>query len=405
MELFELYREISVKNEKKILLIVLDGIGDLPLKEDKTPLEAAKTPNLDILAREASLGLHDPVARGITPGSGPGHLALFGYDPLKYDVGRGVLSALGLGMDLMPEDVAARGNFATIDEQGNVLDRRAGRIPTELNKKLIGKLGTNIKEIDGVKIFLKTEAEHRFARVLRGEGLGGAVSDTDPQVTGKSPLVPTALNKGSEKTAEIVKNFIEKAGQILADEHPANFILLRGFDRLPLIPPVSEIFKLKAGAIASYPMYRGVAKLVGMEILGIEGEGEMLDEKVELLKTKFPEYDYIFFHIKKTDSYGEDGNFDAKVHHIEEFDNVLPEILSISPDVLVITGDHSTPVPLKNHSWHPVPVLLKSEFTRPDETTRFTEKEALKGSLGRFKGTELMPQLMAHALKFKKFGA
>ncbi len=404
MELFDLYRRISVKNDKKILLIVLDGIGDLPVN-GVTPLEAARTPNLDKLASESTLGLHFPVGRGITPGSGPGHLSLFGYDPLKYEVGRGVLSALGLGMELTERDVAARGNFATIDSDGKVIDRRAGRIPTDLNRKLIEKLSKEIKEIDGVEVFLKTEAEHRFALVLRGEDLGGRVSDTDPQLTGKPPLEPVGEDEKSQRTAEVVKKFIEKAAKILADEHPANFLLLRGFDKLPPVPSFEEIFKLKAGAIASYPMYRGVAKLVGMEILGIDGEGELLKEKIELLKKKWNEYEFIFLHIKKTDSYGEDGNFDAKVHHIESFDEVLPEILALSPDVLAITGDHSTPVPLKNHSWHPVPVLIHSPYVRKDDAKRFTEKEALKGSLGMFRGTELMPQLMAHALKFKKFGA
>ncbi len=404
MELFKLYKELSVKNDRKILLIVLDGIGDLPVN-GRTPLEAARTPNLDELARKSSLGLHDPVSPGITPGSGPGHLSLFGYDPLTYEVGRGVLSALGLGMELTSNDVAARGNFATIDEKGNVTDRRAGRIPTELNRKLIEKLSSKVQEIEGVKVFLRTEAEHRFALVLRGDGLGGKVTDTDPQVTGKPPLEPEGEDDASKKTAEIVRKFINMAGEILKEEHPANFILLRGFDKLPHIPSFNEIYKLKAGAIASYPMYRGVARLVGMEIVGIEGEGEMLDEKVSLFKEKFSLYDYFFLHIKKTDSYGEDGNFDAKVHHIEEFDKVLPDILSVNPSVIAITGDHSTPVKLKNHSWHPVPVLIWSEFIRMDEAKRFTENEALKGALGRFKGTELMPQLMAFALKFKKFGA
>ena len=400
----QIFKKLSIKTDSKIFLIVLDGIGDLPI-DGKTPLEAANTPNLDKLAADSSLGIQDPVYRGITPGSGPGHLSLFGYDPIKYSVGRGILAALGINMELGPDAVAMRGNFATIDENGNVTDRRAGRIPSSLNEQLIEKLSAEIDEIDGVKISLKTVAEYRFAIVLHGKGLGGNVADTDPQKTGVPSLPPRAGDEASEKTAIIIEKFIEKVKEILKDEKPANYALIRGVDKLPTMDSLQSIYKLTPGVIASYPMYRGVAKLVGMDIIGIYGEGELMEEKIQLLEEKYKDYDFIFLHIKKTDSYGEDGNFNAKVHHIEMFDQYLPRILALKPDVLAITGDHSTPVKMKGHSWHGVPVLINSKFARVDGTKRFTELEAVKGSLGRFKGIELMPQLIANAMKFKKFGA
>ncbi len=398
-------KDISVKTSSKIILVVLDGIGDLPNAEGKTPLECATTPNLDRLAINSALGLLDPIYPGITPGSGPGHLGLFGYNPLKHWIGRGVLSALGVGLEMGPNDVAARGNFCTIDEQGKVVDRRAGRIPTEVNAKLCEKISQYVKQIDGINIVVKPEEEHRFVLLLSGEGLGPHVSDTDPQKTGLAPLEPQAMDKDSEKTALVVKKFIEIVREVLRDEHPANMVLLRGFDKLPHIPLIPEIYKLSACAIASYPMYKGIAKVVGMDVLKLKGHGELLEEKIELFEQNYDNYDYIFLHIKKTDSYGEDGNFENKVKQIEAFDAVLPRILAKNPDVLAITGDHSTPCALKSHSWHPVPLLLSAKYLRYDPCERFTEKEALRGSLGRMYSMQLMPLMMAHAGKLKKYGA
>lgn len=403
--ILEIMKDISVKTESKIVLIVLDGIGDLPNEGGKTPLEAATTPNLDRLAMNSALGLLDPIYPGITPGSGPGHLGLFGYNPLRYWIGRGVLSALGIGLEMGPNDVAARGNFCTIDESGKVVDRRAGRIPTELNAKLCEKISSAVKEIDGVKVVVRPEEEHRFVLLLSGQDLGPHVSDTDPQKTGLEPLAPQALDKDSEKTAKIVAKFVDIVKEVLKDEHPANMVLLRGFDKLPHIPSLQELYKLTPCAIASYPMYKGISRVVGMEVLKLEGHGELLEEKMTLFEENYDKYDYIFFHIKKTDSYGEDGNFDSKVHQIEAFDAVLPRILAKKPDVLAITGDHSTPCVLKSHSWHPVPVLLSAKYLRYDPCERFTEREALKGSLGRMYSMQLMPLMMAHAGKLKKYGA
>jgi 2,3-bisphosphoglycerate-independent phosphoglycerate mutase len=412
MEIHEVIRLLARKTDSKILLIVLDGVGDLPVA-GQTPLEAAKTPNLNGLVQESALGLMDPVARGITPGSGPGHLALFGYDPLQYEVGRGVLAVLGIGLELGPEDIAARGNFATIDKQGLLTDRRAGRIPTDLNKKICEKLREQIKRIENVEIEIEPVMDYRFALVLRGEGLGGEVADTDPQQLGVKPKGAVAYpndghkvrNEAAEKTARIVKQFVTQTMKILKDEQPANAVLLRGFGKLPQIPKMQDLYKLTPAVIAGYPMYRGVARLVGMEPLPLELGDEQLEEKLRLLHDNWEEFDFFFLHIKKTDSAGEDGNFTKKAKLIEEFDDHLPHVLDLNPDVLAITADHSTPVPLKSHSWHPVPLLLHSRYVRPDEGRRLTEQECLKGSLGRFCSRELLLQLLAHALKLKKFGA
>ncbi|MCR4404094.1 MAG: 2,3-bisphosphoglycerate-independent phosphoglycerate mutase [Candidatus Acetothermia bacterium] len=403
----EIIRAIAQKTDSKIVLVVLDGLGDLPV-EGKTPLEAARTPTLDELAGNSALGLLDPIARGITPGSGPGHLGLFGYDPLQYEVGRGVLEALGIGLDLEPEDVAVRGNFATVDENGVLTDRRAGRLPTDENKRICAKLQRQIRKIEDVSVQIEPVMDHRFALVLRGPGLGSGVADTDPQKTGLKPLPVTAVaqDRGSRKTARIAERFVFQAMAVLKDEVKANAVLLRGFGKLPKIPKLQELYKLTPAVIAGYPMYRGLARLIGMEILPLELGDERLEEKMRLLREHWERFDFFFIHIKRTDSAGEDGNFSRKVELIEEFDAHLPEILALEPDVLAITADHSTPVPLRSHSWHPVPLLLHSRYIWPGGSDqRFTERACRRGGLGRFRAVELMPELLAHALKLQKFGA
>lgn len=406
MKLQELMKKLAYQTDSKIVLLVIDGAGDLPV-DGKTPLEAARTPNLDKLAQESALGLMDPVARGITPGSGPGHLGLFGYDPLQYEVGRGVLAALGIGLQLGPDDVAARGNFATVNENGLVTDRRAGRIPTELSSELCEKLRQHLKRIEDVELLIEPVMDYRFVLVLRGLGLGGAVADTDPQQTGVTPkrAAPLVQDEATARTAQIADRFSAQAREILKNEENANAVLLRGFGKLPPIPKMQDIYKLQPAVIAGYPMYRGVARLVGMDIPPLDLGEERLEEKTRVLAEYWEEFDFFFLHVKNTDSAGEDGNFSKKVQLIEEFDAHLARILEQKPDVLAITADHSTPVPLKSHSWHPVPLLLKSRYIRPDEGERFTERECQTGSLGRFRSVELMPQLLAHALKLRKFGA
>lgn len=405
--------ELSVATESRILLIVLDGVGDIPI-DGQTPLSAAVTPNLDRLAKEASLGLSTVVGAGITPGSGPGHLSTFGYDSQVYDVGRGVLSALGLGLDLQPDQVAARGNFATLAGDGTVSDRRAGRISTALNLELIDALRGEISEIDGIGVELYTEAEHRFVVVLKGAELGGSVSETDPGRVGHPPVPSSAIGgeAGNETTARTLNELARRAGEVLADlqselsDNPVNGVLLRGIGKKPELPSMQDIFRLRPGSVASYPMYRGVSRLVGMECLPMDlaGTGERTANKMAAYAAHAGEHDFIYFHVKRTDTYGEDGNFEAKTAQIEEFDGTLPQLLEWSPDVVVITGDHSTPVRMKAHSWHPLPAMIWSQLARPDGR-RFTEADCRGGGLGALRHLDLMPLAMANAGKLRKYGA
>lgn len=400
----DLIKPLITKNDTKIVLIVLDGLGGLPIN-GKTELEAADTPNLDSLARESATGLHVPVATGITPGSGPGHLSLFGYDPQRYLIGRGMLEAVGLGMEVKNTDAAVRCNYATIKD-GFVIDRRAGRIPTEKNKELTARLQKEIKKIGDVEIILSPGMEHRFALLMRfPEPLkpGSAdINDTDPQKEGKKPLPLNPSTPEAQRIAKIAEKVIEKASGLLRIEEKANYILLRGFAQMPHMPAFIDAYGLKALAIAVYPMYRGLASLVGMDAPAITGD---LNEEIEFLKSKWNDYDFFFLHVKKVDSYGEDGNFEAKAKKIEEFDKALPRILGLKPDVLLITGDHSTPCLLKGHSWHPVPVLLHSRYVLGGLSSSFSERECSKGELGIFPSVNLMPLSLANALRLKKFGA
>ncbi len=398
----DILKELSVKNDAKIILLVLDGIGDLPNKEGKTVLEQAEIPNLDKLAARSICGLTDPISRGITPGSGPAHLSLFGYDPIKYQIGRGVLEALGIDLELTCDDLACRGNFATINEEGIITDRRAGRISTEINQKLCTLLQREIGEIDQVKVIIKPGKEHRFVVVFRGKGLEDGISDADPQLTGKKMTYAQALRPDSIYSMRIINSFIDRCLEVLKEHHPANAILLRGIAKHPGLPSMSELYKLNPAAIATYPMYRGLAKLVGMSVLTT---GESIADELVTLQEKYQDYDFFYLHIKKTDSYGEDGNFEAKVKVVEEVDHYLPALLELQPAVLVVTGDHSTPAALAAHSWHPNPFLLYSRYIRVDEVKHFSEKEFIKGGLGRFPAMDAMPLMLAHALKLNKYGA
>ncbi|MBI5639431.1 MAG: 2,3-bisphosphoglycerate-independent phosphoglycerate mutase [Nitrospirae bacterium] len=398
------FRELVQKNNTKIVLVVLDGLGGLPVN-GKTELEAAQTPQMDALAKSSACGLHIPVSHGITPGSGPGHLALFGYDPLEYQIGRGILEALGLGMDVRKTDIALRCNYATI-ENSVIKDRRAGRIPTDQSRLLTDKLQKNITTIDGAEIIFAPGMEHRFAVLLRfPEPLGAgasALNDTDPQKEGLAPLPPVAGTPDAEPVARVAGKFVSQVSEVLRNEEKANYALLRGFSVLPDLPSFSDLFGLKAVAIANYPMYRGLAKLVGMQTPVISGD---VQSEIDFLRENYEQYDFFFLHVKKVDSYGEDGNFVEKKKRIEEFDMLLPQILDMKPDVLIISGDHSTPALLKGHSWHPVPVLLKSPFVLGGLCQGFSERECTKGELGIFPTTSLMPLALANAGRLKKFGA
>jgi 2,3-bisphosphoglycerate-independent phosphoglycerate mutase len=394
-------RKISRTSPSKIVLLIIDGVGGLPhAKTGKTELESARKPNLNRIARDSLCGLIDPVGPGITPGSAPGHLAIFGYDPVQYSIGRGVLEALGIDLELNPADIAARGNFCTVNDKGIIIHRRAGRISTDKNTVLCRLL--NDIAVEGSEISVLPVKEHRFVLILRGEGLSPELSDSDPQQIGLAPKKIEALLPQAQKTAEIANEFMSQAGSLLRGKTPANMVLLRGFSRRPDIPSISEIYKLKPAAIATYPMYRGLARLVGMKILPA---GKTITDELNTLDRQYAKHDFFFVHFKTTDARGEDGDFRAKVQAIEELDNALPSLLSLEPDVLIVTGDHSTPATLAMHSWHPVPFMLKSQWCRPDNVAEFSERACLAGGMGRFPAMEIMPLAMANALKLDKFGA
>ena len=394
----------------RIVLLVLDGIGDLPdpAHSGRTPLEAARTPHLDALTPRAALGRLVPVAPGITPGSGPGHLALFGYDPVTTRVGRGVLEALGAGMELRDGDVAARANFCTVDGAGIVTDRRAGRIPGETCARLVAMLAREASRIEDVEVLLKSGKGHRFVAVLRGPGLSGSVSDADPHREGSAIPAAAPLGHGSQappaaiKSARVVNAFIRRAAERLRGEPAANAVLLRGLSARPALPGYLERFRLRAAAIAAYPMYRGVAQLAGMEVFPV---GERVSEAFTAVAERWSDFDFFFIHVKGADMAGEDGDFAAKVAVIEEVDRALPELLALSPDVLCVTGDHSTPVPMRGHSWHPVPALVHARWCGADAAPRFHEASCRAGSLGMLPSRDLMALLLANAGRLDKFGA
>jgi 2,3-bisphosphoglycerate-independent phosphoglycerate mutase len=387
----------------RIVLVVLDGLGGLPSEDTGlTELETAATPNLDRIASKASLGLHQPVGPGVTPGSGPGHLALFGYDPIRWNIGRGVLSALGVGFQLQEGDLATRLNFASIDKDGRITDRRAGRPSDDENKRIVKKLQDNLRAPEGVRVFFAPEKEHRLVLVLRGEDLRAELADTDPQETGVPPLAVKALDPAAEKTAQVVQRVLDDATAILRDEQRANGLLARGFACYGKYPGFTERFGLRAHALARYPMYLGVARLVGMDTGDIAASD---DAMLDALAAVFDQYDFHFVHFKAIDSRGEDGDFAAKVKAIEAVDRLIPRIEQLKPDVLIVTGDHSTPARYKAHSWHPVPVLLMSKWTRPQRGATFGESECLRGELGIFLAKDLMTLALAHAGRLAKFGA
>jgi len=407
MNLDALYSKLLVKTNAKLALIVLDGLGDIATggPDSSTPLEAARTPNLDALTQTSAQGRMIPVAPGITPGSGPGHLGLFGYDPLEFEVGRGVIEALGLGIELKPGDVCARANFCTLDAKGIVTDRRAGRIATEVCEELCDILSKKIKKIGDTQVIIRAGKEHRFVVIFRGKGLEGPLTDSDPNREGLpiAAVKPTdAKSVKQKKAAKLVADFYAAALPLIAKKKPANGFLMRGIAHQPAIPTFERRYGLRAAAIAVYPMYKGLAQLVGME--KIEGP-QTIAEQFERYAAEYDNYDYFFIHYKYTDKAGEDGNFEAKKKAIEDFDAALPILLRKRPDVLAITGDHSTPVAMKGHSWHPQPVLLNSACSGSDKLERFTETGANMGSLGVFESKFLIRLMQANAKMFDKFGA
>ena len=401
MDIHDLTRSLHTSNDRKIVMMVADGLGGLPMElHGKTELESARTPELDTLAQRGVQGGSIPVLPGISPGSGPGHLGLFGYDPLKYVIGRGALEATGIGFSLQAGDVAVRCNFCTLDAAGNISDRRAQRISSEESAPLAIRL-REVK-IPGCEVFVEPVKEHRFVVVFRGKELGGQVADTDPQRTGIPPLDPVGHDESSRKTAAIAKQFLLQATKLLSGESKANGLTMRGFASPPVLPSYEEVYGLKAAAIAVYPMYKGLASLVGMTVLG---KPQSLAEQIELMESHWKKFDFFFVHFKYTDSTGEDGDFSRKVQRIEEFDAILPRVMQLKPDVLIVTGDHSTPSYLRAHSWHPVPTLLVSDCCRPDGSHAFNESTCIRGGLGQFESKYLMSLALANAQRLDKYGA
>ena len=396
--------DLVTENDSKIVYLIMDGLGGLSMEgKGGTELQVAKTPNLDALAERSICGLLDPISPGITPGSGPSHFALFGYNPFKSNIGRGILEAAGIDFPLTPKDIVARINYATVNKQGILTDRRAGRISSEENCRICTKLEKNIDLRNVDEVLVKPVKEHRAVLVIRDENLeDGAISDTDPQREGLAPLPPQALNPQSEATAKFVEQFLGQSSKILSDEPQANAVLLRGFAKHRVYLSLQERFKLKSLAIATYPMYKGIARLLGMTVLdGLT----TLDDEIKVLKENYTHYDFFYFHVKQTDSRGEDGDFDAKVKVIEDVDKVIPLVTQLNPDVLVVTGDHSTPAVLRSHSWHTLPVLINSSFARVDQVKKFDEVSCAQGGVGRIATVHLMSLALAHALRLTKYGA
>jgi 2,3-bisphosphoglycerate-independent phosphoglycerate mutase len=399
----ELIDTLVVKNQSKIIFLIMDGLGGLPKPGGhETELETARTPHLDALAKKSVCGLLDPVGYGITPGSGPAHFSLFGYDPVKNNIGRGILEGAGIDFPMTDRDLLVRINFATVDKNGLVVDRRAGRIDNETNRRVCRKLQDHVRLDKGVEVMFESVREHRALLVLRGDGLREEIAETDPQKTNMLPISPRALIPAAEPTAALFSEIVDQARKVLFDEARANMILLRGYARYRRYPSIEERFGLNALAIASYPMYRGIARLLGMDIAM---PTDSIRAEVDSLRDNYTKYDFFFMHVKPTDSRGEDGNFEAKIKVIEEVDTLIPLVTGLKPDVLVVTGDHSTPAVMASHSWHPVPVLLAAETCRPDRVERFGERDCSQGGLGRIPMVYLMGLALAHAKRLEKFGA
>jgi len=395
-------KKLVIPAETKIVMIILDGLGGLPLElGGKTELESARTPNMDMLTAKASLGLTIPAGPGITVGSGPGHLAIFGYDPIHYEIGRGALEAFGVDFEMEPGDIAARGNFCTVNADGMITDRRAGRLPTESSFELAALLRTI--RVDDFRFFIEPVKEHRFAFIMRGPGLGDALTDTDPLITGRPPIQVNARNDESVKAARVANDFIDQAGRILRDQQTANMILLRGFSGLPDIPQFGDLYDLHPAAIAINGMYRGVARLTGMTVLEVGGKS--IRDVFGTLEKQWGGYDFFYLHIKQTDTCGENGDFSGKVQAIEEVDSFVPQVMAMNPDVVIIGGDHSSPAVMRSHSWHPVPLLIYSKFTRSDGFQKFGESACRGGSLGVLPAKDVMQIALANAGRLAKYGA
>lgn len=401
----QLLARLAHSNNSRLVLLVLDGVGDLRTSEQpKTALDAANLPNLDALAGRSALGRLIPVATGVTPGSGPGHLALFGYDPTTptADIGRGVLEALGLGLQVEPGEVAVRCNFATADGDGNLTDRRAGRIPSSECQRLCNRLRDGLSGYTDLEVKIQPGEEHRFVLLLSGDELSHEIADTDPQETGVPSLTPQPLAPVAAASAMRVAALIDAMNRIIANEPKANRVLLRGFSVLPDLPSITDLHRIRGGAFAGYPLYRGVAASCGMEVIPC---GKDISDILTSVEENWDRFDLFFLHVKQTDKAGEDGDLAKKIQVLEHVDAELPRLLDLDPTVLAITGDHSTPAPMAAHSWHPVPLLLHGANCFVDDSQEFTEMAAVTGHLGTMPALDLMGLMLANAGRLAKFGA
>jgi 2,3-bisphosphoglycerate-independent phosphoglycerate mutase len=397
---FPYLANVVTTSPSKIVMLVVDGLGGLAhAKTGRSELETAHLPNLDQLAKQSACGLTVPVTPGISPGSGPGHLALFGYDPIRSLIGRGALEALGIDIELGDRDIAARGNFCSIDADGNLTDRRAGRIPTELAAPLVELLDGI--DIPGAETAVFAVKDYRFVLRIRGDGLEDGISETDPERLGVPPLDPMAQNESSQKSARIIRDFTDRARFVLRDRSFANMVLLRGFSKMPALPQMGDAYLLKPAAIAAYPMYRGLARMLGMEIIDA---GNDFGQEVEALHRHYSGHDFFYLHYKPADAAGEDGDFEGKVAALEALDTFIPSILELNPEVFIVAGDHATPSILASHSWHPVPLLLRSQWTAGEGIPLFHERTCASGSLGTIQASQIMLLAMAHAGKLRKYG-
>ncbi len=387
----------------RILLVVADGLGGAPNGDGVTEMEMARRTHLDELASKSSLGLTDPIETGVTPGSVPAHLALFGYDPHEFWVGRGAVEARGLDLKLMREDLCIRANFCTIDRKtGIVTDRRAGRIPTAKNEELVARIQSAMRKIDGIEVMVHSGMDYRFVVVLRGTGLSTKLGESDPEKEGLRPRPITALTWRAERTSEVINEFLKKATELIKDEEKANYILLRGYAKPPDLEPINDRYWVRAACVAVYPAYKGLARILGMDVLDC---GDTWESELNAVEQNLDRYDFFFLHLKELDKLGEDGNFARKVEQLGKLDSLVPRITKMGFDVIVITGDHSTPAVLKAHSWHPNPFLLWSPWVRREGKAEFTERGCARGQLGRMSALEVMPLVLANARKLAKFGA
>ncbi|MCK4443355.1 MAG: 2,3-bisphosphoglycerate-independent phosphoglycerate mutase [Thermoplasmata archaeon] len=406
---------------KKILLIILDGMADRPVAVlgSKTPLQAANTPNMDWFAKNGMCGQMDPIAPGVRPGSDTSHLAILGYNPHEVYTGRGPFEAAGVGLPMEHGDIAFRCNFGTIDADGTVRDRRAGRIrkgTSEIARDLDGM------PIEGVKVIFKEATEHRAVLILRGDGLSPKVTDVDPHAVGVKYHECEALEPEAGRTAEIVNEFVERSREILADhevnkkrlkegDFPANIILPRGSGVFPHLDSLEERFGIRSAAICGVTLIKGICRVAGMKILDVDGATGGLDTDM-IAKGKaaieaLESYDFVFLNVKAPDICGHDGDPEGKVKVAERLDMMMSFIRKeLRNDVIMaVTSDHSTPVSVRDHAGDSVPLIVYGKDIRVDEVSSYDEISVTKGILGRIRGSDLIHILLDQSGRAEKFGS